>query len=78
MFMVTLTSLIAAPAGTPAMVRSDVAAAPVPSGIGTLMVPEDAVTVELVVVEELAIKRTAGSPRHIVTDDGVTEGAGGV
>lgn len=77
-FMVTLISLTFAPVGTPATVRFEVAATLVPSGIGTLMVPEDAVTFEVVVVEELAIKRTAGSPKHIVTDDGVTEGAGGV
>ena len=42
--MFTLISVIVALAGTPATVRFEVAAAPVPSGIGTLIVPELTVT----------------------------------
>jgi hypothetical protein len=60
------------------MFSVDRAGAPVPSGIGTLMVPEEAVTVELVVVDDELVNLTAGSPKHIVTDDGVTVGGGGV
>ena len=48
----------------------------VASGIGTLIAPED--TVHVPGVAEALIKRTAGSPRHIVTGLGVTIGAGGV
>jgi len=46
------------------------------SGIATDMVPELKATV--LVVEEELFSLTAGSPRHIVTELGVTVGAGGV
>ncbi|MBK7122531.1 MAG: hypothetical protein IPH68_06750 [Chitinophagaceae bacterium] len=39
-FIFTLISVMVALAGIPAMVRFEVAATPVPSGIGTLIVPE--------------------------------------
>ena len=52
MFIFTLISVMVALAGTPAMVRFVVAAAPVPSGIGTLIVPELA----------LALPGTGGEP----------------
>lgn len=46
------------------------------SGTETLMGPEQNCTA--VEVEEELVNRTAGSPRHMVTDEGVTVGAGGV
>jgi hypothetical protein len=76
MFIVTLTSPIVDAAGTPVTFTVDIPAAPVASGIGTLIVPEAAVTV--VVDDDELVKRTDGSPTHIVTDAGVTVGGGGV
>jgi hypothetical protein len=76
MFKVTLISPSVEPAGTPAMFRLEVAAAPDPSGTTTAIVPDVAVIVD--VVDEELTKRTAGSPRHMATELGVTVGAGGV
>ncbi len=81
MFILTFILLIAAPAGIPltGMVDTPALYGPVgnePSGIGTLMVP--AVKVAVLVDEDALVNLTAGSPRHMVTDDGVTVGAGGV
>ncbi|MBK8496916.1 MAG: hypothetical protein IPL50_19390 [Chitinophagaceae bacterium] len=47
-----------------------------PSGIATASVPE--LKVELNAWEEELFSLTAGSPKHMVTDDGTTVGAGGV
>ena len=46
------------------------------SGIGMLIGPEQNCTV--VELDDELFSFTAGSPKHIVTDDGVTVGAGGV
>lgn len=46
------------------------------SGIGTFIGPDEKVTLDVVDVE--LVNLTAGSPRHMVTGDGVTTGAGGV
>ena len=63
-------------AGTPETVRLLVAPEAVASGITTLTGPEQ--NCRLVLLDDELTKRTAGSPRHIVTEVGVTVGAGGV
>ena len=63
-------------AGIPETVILLVAPAGLLSGTITLIGPEQNCT-DVLVADEL-IKRTAGSPRHIVTELGVTAGAGGV
>lgn len=65
------------PAGTPETVRLLVAPLRVLSGITTLIGPEQTEGSEDVVEDE-AINLTAGSPKHMVTELGVTVGAGGV
>jgi hypothetical protein len=64
------------PAGTPETVRLLVAPLRVLSGIITLIGPD--ATLNEAVDEVEAINLTAGSPRHMVTDEGVMFGAGGV
>ena len=83
-FNLTLIPVIVAPAGIPATARFGVLTpgktvcghVAGPSGIVSANVPE----LKLVVndCEEDAFSLTAGSPRHIVTELGVTVGAGGV
>ena len=63
-------------AGIPETVMLLDAPAGLLSGIGTLIGPD--VKFTDVAVDEELVKRTAGSPKHIVTDVGVTVGGGGV
>ena len=64
------------PAGIPETVILLVAPAGLLSGITTLIGPEQNCT-DVAVADELT-KRTAGSPKHMATELGVTVGAGGV
>ena len=77
MLKVTDIADILQPAGTPETVRLLIAPAGLLSGTITLIGPEQTCGRFEVVDEEL-INLTAGSPKHIVTEEGVTVGAGGV
>ena len=80
----TLTLAIVAPTGIPeAVILETIAGYEVgtggivgPSGMVIFTVPE--VNVEPNCCDEELFNLTAGSPRHIVTEDGTTVGAGGV
>ena len=76
MVMRTRMPVTVALAGIPLTAMVCAAPAWLLSGISTAMVPELKATVD--VVEEDAFSLTAGSPKHIVTELGVTVGAGGV
>ena len=83
-FNLTLTLAIVAPTGIPeAVILETIAGYEVgtggivgPSGMVIFTVPE--VNVEPNCCDEELFNITAGSPRHIVTEDGTTVGAGGV
>ena len=80
-FNLTLILEITPPAGIPetAMFETPAVAGgagKLPSGIGTLTVPD--VKLAVVVDDVELVSLTAGSPRHITTGEGVILGAGGV